>query len=393
MLKPSKLIRPFIRPFLYLFVCLAFFLGAYKSTYAVAADQQATKSQLSTLKKNINKVQSQLKRDRKKQGVAERALTTTEQEISVLGKKIHQLDKKLSTLKVDLSGYQADKVGLEANLEKSQARLEQIIQQQYRLGAQPRLFMLLNQRDPEQISRMTHYYDRFSSAQVKEMEQYQTLLNDLKSTHLSIDTTQQAIINSRDRLKGSLASLTNLREQRKLSLSALGKRVVSSQTKLKQLRRDKKRLEKLLIDIEKSISSANLTQNNKTFASLKGRLKWPVKGKILRAYGNVQNNLSYDGVLLSGSTGGSVAAVHHGRVVFSDWLRGYGLLTIVDHGGGYMSLYGQNDSLLKETGDWVSQGESIATLGSSGGNSEPGLYFAIRHKGKAINPKRWFVRH
>jgi septal ring factor EnvC (AmiA/AmiB activator) len=372
---------------------LTFLLSGYLSTQAVAADQKATKSQLNALKKNINRMQSQLKRDRKKQSAAERVLTTTEQEISVLGREIHQFDQELSTLKVDLSGYQANRIRLEASLAGSKERLDKVVRQQYRLGAQPRLFMLMNQRDPEKISRMMHYYDRFSSEQVKEVEQYQALLINLRSAHESINTSQQAIINNRERLQESLASLTSLREQRKQSLNVLGKRVVNSQTKLKQLRRDKKRLEKLLIDIEKSISSANLTQNNKKFASLRGKLKWPVKGKILRTYGNVQNNLSYDGVLLSGITGGSVAAVHHGRVVFSDWLRGYGLLTIVDHGGGYMSLYGQNDSLLKETGDWVSQGESIATLGSSGGNSEPGLYFAIRYKGKAINPKRWLVRH
>nr|WP_232349026.1 peptidoglycan DD-metalloendopeptidase family protein [Neptunomonas qingdaonensis] len=223
------------------------------------------------------------------------------------------------------------------------------------------------------------------------MTQFQTLLRNLKSTHLSIDSTQQNIRNSRDNLQAKLVELEALREQRQQSLAAVKKQVSSAQAKLRKLNIDKKRLEKLLAEIEKSVSSANLTQNNKAFVSLKGKLQWPVRGKILRAFGNVKDNLSYDGVLLAGTTGSAVAAVHHGRVVFSDWLRGYGLLTIIDHGDGYMSLYGQNDSLLKETGDWVSQGESIATIGSSGGNIDPGLYFAIRHKGKAINPKRWFV--
>ena len=382
-----------MRPFLCLLLCLILMQGFLSSNVVAAADKHATQSQLTSLKKSIKKAQQRLKKDRKQQGVAEEGLATTEEEISVVGKKIYTLDKQLGTLKVDLSGYKAEKVRLESHLEANRERLVQIIRQQYRLGGQPRLFMLLNQRDPEQISQMMHYYDRFSTAQIREVKQYQVLLHQLKSTHFSIDSTQQSIRDNRDSLKSMLAGLQTLREQRKVSLKSIKRRVSNSQSKLKRLRLDKKQLEKLLSDIDKSISSANLTQNNKTFFSLKGQLKWPVKGKVLRAYGNVQNNLSYDGVLLSGTTGGAVAAVHHGRVVFSDWLRGYGLLTIVDHGGGYMSLYGQNDSLLKETGDWVSQGEAIATLGSSGGNSEPGLYFAIRHKGKAINPKRWFVRH
>ncbi len=378
-----------MRPFLSGFVC--FCLAAAGSGYVLAADKQATQAQLSTLKKSINQVQVSLKRDQKKQSIAENALSATEQEINELGKQIYQLDQKLLLLGDDLSGFEAEKSRLEQSLQESRGRLEKIIRQQYRLGAQPRLFMLLNQRDPEQISRMSHYYDRFSAAQIAEMAQFQSLLHHLKSTHLSINSTQKSIQDNRDSLQAKLAELQRLREQRQISLSAINKQVSGAQAKLKQLNLDKKRLEKLLAEIEKSVSSANLTQNNKSFVSLKGKLPWPVKGKILRAYGNVKDNLSYDGVLLAGTTGSTVAVVHHGRVVFSDWLRGYGLLTIVDHGDGYMSLYGQNDSLLKETGDWVSQGESIATIGSSGGNNAPGLYFAIRHKGKAINPKRWFV--
>ncbi|SIT12082.1 murein hydrolase activator EnvC family protein [Neptunomonas antarctica] len=363
----------------------------YVAPEVFAAEQKATASQLDSLKKSIKQVNSALKRDQKKQSSAAKELATTEQEISGLGKLIYGLDQELSTLTVDLSGFQAEKSRLEQKLGESSERLGQLVRQQYRLGPQPRLFMLLNQRDPEQVSRMMKYYDRYSAAQAKEQKQYQTLLHQLTSTYLSIDTTQQAILENRDALKNKLATLEALRKQRKQTLTALDKQIHGSQKQLKQLQADQKRLEKLLSDIEKSISSANLTQNTKTFDSLKGKLDWPVKGKILRAYGSVKDNLSYDGVLLAGTTGGAVSAVHHGRVVFSDWLRGYGLLTIIDHGDGYMSLYGQNDSLLKETGDWVSQGESVATLGSSGGNSEPGLYFAIRYKGKAISPKRWFV--
>ena len=364
---------------------------AVGNDYVYAAGQQATQSQLNGLKKSIKKVQASLKRDQKKQSAAESALSATEQKISELGKLVYQLDKKLILLGDDLSGFEMEKSRLEQSVEDSRSRLEQIIRQQYRLGAQPRLFMLLNQRDPEQISRMTHYYDRFSAAQIAEMTRFQALLRHLKSTYASIDSTQQNIRDNRESLKATLVDLQALREQRQRSLASVKKQVSGAKAKLRQLNIDKKRLEKLLSEIEKSVSSANLTQNNKAFVSLKGKLQWPVKGKILRAYGNVKDNLSYDGVLLAGTTGSAVAAVHHGRVVFSDWLRGYGLLTIIDHGDGYMSLYGQNDSLLKETGDWVSQGEAIATIGSSGGNNNPGLYFAIRHKGKAINPKRWFV--
>lgn len=354
-----------------------------------AADVPATQSQLATLKKNISHLQSQLKSDLKKQTKAASAFADVEKEIGELGKQIHQIDQKLLTLKVDLTGFEVEKAQLEKQLAAKKERLIELVRQQYRLGQQPRLLLLLNQRDPEQLSRMLKYYDRFSAAQAAELREFQQLLANLKNTHLSIDTTKQAMLDQKVQLDKQLSDLQKVRQSRESALLTLNKQIKKDKSRLSQLKANRARLEKVLKEVEKSVSIANLTQNNQKFRALKGKLKAPAKGKTRRRFGHVQDNIRYDGLLISGKTGERIDAVHHGRVVFSDWLRGYGLLTIVDHGDGYMTLYGHNDALLKETGDWVAQGEQIATLGNSGGYAEPGLYFAIRYKGKAINPASW----
>ena len=356
-----------------------------------ADDKRATEKQLSALKSEIKGVEQRLKKDRQRQSRAAKELAETEQKISGIGKRIHELDQQLGGLNTDLESYQKKRQALEESLKKGRASIEQLIRQQYRLGHQPRLFMLLNQRDPEQLSRMMRYYDRFTQAQADEITEYQALLRDLQSTHQAIDSTQQSIVANRESLKAELAEQQALKAERAQQVSALQKSVKQGQSKLSQLQQDQKRLAKLLADIEKSLSLANLTQNNQAFKTLRGKLSWPLSGKIVRSFGSSYDNLTYDGLLISGSAGQSVKAVHHGRVVFSEWLRGYGLLVILDHGDGYMSLYGHNDALLKTTGDWVSQGEAISTVGQSGGYSEPGLYFAIRYKGKAINPRSWLA--
>jgi septal ring factor EnvC (AmiA/AmiB activator) len=132
------------------------------------------------------------------------------------------------------------------------------------------------------------------------------------------------------------------------------------------------------------------TVEHRPFRALKGRMPWPAKGSLAGRFGmEKRGGLLWDGVLISAPEGREVKAVHHGRVAFADWLRGFGLLLIIDHGDGYMSLYGHNQSLFKEAGDWVEQGEPVALVGNSGGRLDTGVYFGIRYQGRPVNPKHW----
>ena len=136
----------------------------------------------------------------------------------------------------------------------------------------------------------------------------------------------------------------------------------------------------------------DFTQPLEGLKKLKGRLSWPSRGKQIRRYGSLNQGQRSTGVLIAGTEGNDINSIHHGRVVYSDWLRGFGLLLIIDHGKGYMSLYGYNQALYKDVGDWVEANETIATLGQSGGQKQPALYFELRHQGKPVNPRRWFNR-
>jgi septal ring factor EnvC (AmiA/AmiB activator) len=158
-----------------------------------------------------------------------------------------------------------------------------------------------------------------------------------------------------------------------------------------QLKANQSALEKVLRAVQESMADLPANLGNSPFASLQGKLKWPAQGRMVHHFGayREQGALRWNGVLIAAPPGSPVRAVHHGRVVFADWMRGFGNLIIVDHGGGYMSLYGHNESLLKGPGDWVRGGETLATSGNSGGQSQAGLYFEIRHKGTPVNPARW----
>jgi septal ring factor EnvC (AmiA/AmiB activator) len=224
------------------------------------------------------------------------------------------------------------------------------------------------------------------------MQQFRAKLAALSGTERELSDTEKDMVAKRAELKREVTALQASRDKRKLALVALKKALGSDKNRLKQLSLDQKRLQAVLDEIEKSLNFASLVKENKNFSELKGKLPWPLKGRVKRNYGTVQNNIRYDGIWINARSASSVKAVHHGRVVFSDWLRGYGLVLIIDHGSGYMSLYGYNQSLLLETGDWVSAGDTIATVGNSGGRTDNGLYFAVRYKGKSSNPRRWLTR-
>jgi len=144
--------------------------------------------------------------------------------------------------------------------------------------------------------------------------------------------------------------------------------------------------------LKQAIADIDMPAPSQPFAKQRGKMRWPIKGKLSHRFGSQRNaEMKWDGWLLNANEGVAVKAIHHGRVVFSDYLRGYGMLIIIDHGDSYMSLYAHNQVLLKETGDWVTADESVAKVGNSGGRIEHALYFEIRHNGKPTNPKHWLA--
>ncbi len=257
----------------------------------------------------------------------------------------------------------------------------------YTTGQHDYLKLLLNQEQSEKIQRSITYYQYLNKARTQEIDNFQVTIADL----LQVTTEHQEQITQLEVLKKSQQqqrlTLSKNKLKRKKTITVLNKKLLSSNQQLTKLKTEEANLTAALQKLEALIrAEIDLTGLSK----LKKKLSWPVKGRLLRSFGSrKQGYLKWKGVLLGSPIGRQVRTIHNGTILFSDWLKGYGLLTVIDHGNGYMSLYAHNQTLLKSVGDRVETGEPIALVGQSGGQDQAGLYFEIRHQGKAVNPKLW----
>ncbi len=403
LLKRGDLFRALLSLSLIITLYAPFALQAAQST-------QSAKKELKGLERSLTKLQKALKKERAKRSKEEQALQKDDQRISQLGSQISGIDKKLKGLSKNLANFLEKKSHIEGQLSQQQQILSALLKQRYQLGEQAPLKLLIKQKDPEQVSRMLVYFEKIRLHQTAQVEAYKALLAQKQTNDVDIDETQQALINQRESIEKARKKLQATRVQRKKNLALSDKKIAKNRTKIAKLAADKKRLNTVVNSIQKAINKQKLAQqaaqkkqqqralaaakaaDKRPFKQLKGKLRWPAKGKIVRSFGSVENNLKYDGVFIRTKQRSPVYAVHGGKIVFSDWLRSYGMVLIVDHGAGYLTLYGHNDQLNKKVGDKVYSGETIALAGSSGGNSRPGLYFAIRRNGKTTNPKSWLKK-
>ena len=350
----------------------SFFLNA---GLAVAQDKQAlTEKQLRELSSKISGLQKSMRAQEGESKQLSKALRESEIKIGKLARQIQALDKQLSGLGSRAENLEDKRDALRKELKQRASLIEQQVAQQYQMGTQARLQLLLTQKDPEQIDRQIRYFDFVNEALQQDMRLFREKLKDLSGTERDLSDTEQAMVNKRAALKKEVAALRGTRDIREKTLASLRTAISSDGARLKQLQLDQKRLQTLLEEIESSLNFATIV-TDKAFTTLKGKLPWPLKGKIRQSFGTISNGVQYDGIWIDAAESAPVKAVHHGRVVFADWLRGYGLVLIVDHGSGYMSLYGYNQSLLHDIGDWVSTGDEIATAGNSGGRSTKWIIF------------------
>jgi len=357
-----------------------------------AAQEKATEKEIASLRKSITKLTRTLDVLEGERSSVQQDLRRTDKSIGELAQDILRLNAQLKGAEKRLSKLEREKKPLLTGLQQQAAGLEQQLRQQYKAGSQPRLQLLLNQRDPEQVSRMLRYYDRINKTLTERLESFRQGLIRLDRAEQEIRSAQQDIFDRRDQLKARSEDLESVRQKRRTVLSKLEVKLSDGGQQLKSMKADQQRLEKLLTQIRESIEKISIGGDERSFRELKGKLPWPAKGHISRRFGYNTDGIRYEGILVAQKAGQPVRAIHHGRVVFADWLRGYGLLTIVDHGGGYMSLYGHNESLLREVGEWVSAGDQLATVGNSGGSNDSGLYFAVRYKGNSTDPLKWLAR-
>ncbi len=358
------------------------------------AEPQATPAQLEALKREISQIDQWLRQAEKDRSSLERELVTTEQAINRLIRERRELNARVQEQSRQLAVLKEREAELTASLDRQRDSLRQQIRQAWMAGDTPAVKVLLNEVDPQRVARTMTYYEYLSKDAIARLESFNTTLNQLQQTRQEALATQGRLNRLEQEVAGRQAELQERRQQRQQTLAALEARIDDRQSERASLNADRARLEKLLREVEEAIASIPAPNESRPFKALRAELPWPARGKVTRRFGDslAQGKLRHNGLLIRTAEESEVQAVHYGRVVFANWLRGFGLMTIIDHGDGYMSLYGNNSSLLASPGDWVAAGETIALAGQSGGGDETGVYFEIRHRGKPQNPQSWLVR-
>jgi len=263
----------------------------------------------------------------------------------------------------------------------------------YTNGRQERVKLLLNQHDPASLGRMMAYYRYLSEHRGQNIDAVNKHLSELAGLHGEAAGERDRLAALASARQAELARLDRAQGQRKDLLLSLKAKMQEEGAEIERLAAEEKDLTRLIAELTSILSDYPIT-SDAPFTELKGGLTWPVAGTLVHDFGQPRagGTLKWNGVVLAAPRGREVRAVYHGRVVFADWLAGLGLLVIVDHGEGYLTLYGYNETTLKSAGDWVAPGDVIATVGDSGGQSRASLYFEIRQGTKPIDPRGWITR-
>ena len=360
--------------------------GAQKPS-AQELEQLRTRIQL--LRDDLNTVRG-VRRDVRVQ------LTDTERNIAVTVRQMRKTRQDLALNAQRLQDLIAQRRQLHASLARQREVLAEQVRTGYVVGRQDYMKMLLNQEQPARVGRVLTYYSYLDSARREQIESITQQMSRLKTVEDAINVENENLGSANARLASEKISLIALQRERRGILDRIDHDLNDKTQRLANLDADEQRLSELLRRLPAELADIPADVNVKgAFAKSKGKLPWPVSGRISAAYGTPRGagNLRWQGVLLNAEEGAEVRAVWRGQVVFTGWLNGYGMMIIIDHGEGYMSLYAHNQSVIKEVGDWTEANEVIATVGDSGGQRQSGLYFEIRHSGKPDNPVQWCQRH
>jgi septal ring factor EnvC (AmiA/AmiB activator) len=361
---------------------------------ALGEDAARAEKELKQLRFRISQLEKQLARSRARESSIVAELGKVEKKLGGIKRELRETNLRQQKAEKNLAELRNRRAEEFRGLEVLRERMISQLRTAYALGRQEHLKIWLSQEDPAAAGRMLTYHQYLTRDRAARMDAVREQLGRLAGTETEIDREARELSAVYARQKEEMAALRETKAKRSKVLQELRTGIRSQDTRLAQAQDDKKRLEKLIRDLRMVLEAVPQSGVVHTgFGKLKRKLPWPVKGKLAASYGQRRTigngNLKWRGVFIETGAGAGVHAVSRGRVAFSDWLRGFGLLLILDHGDGYMSLYGYNQALYKSVGEWAEAGEVIATAGDSGGGDRTGLYFELRHRGKTINPLKW----
>ncbi len=359
---------------------------------AFSDDRTRKQKELSQLKSRIEKLRQTIEVKENSKSSYSKQLRNIEKKIGKVSQEINRSEKALGSKQQSLNALKKNKKRIHQSIQKQNQHLAQQLHAAYTLGQQEQIKLLFSQKNAAQLQRNLTYYQYFTRYRLDLIDSAQINVQKLTANEILIQQASKELENILSGLKNKKATLTQDSRERKTIIANLDKELRKQGKNLNQLEENAKNLTQLIESLSEILTDIPTPPAaNTKFSKLKGKLAWPVKGNVRKLFGRQKppSNLRWQGVVIKAPEGNNVRAVSHGRVAFADWLRGMGNLIIIDHGDGYLSLYGHNQSLFKSAGEWVEAGDIIGSIGNSGGQNQPGLYFEIRKKGKPLNPSRW----
>lgn len=362
---------------------------------AYSRDVVEEEERLRTIQSEIKSTEKSITFAEDEKNDIQAALEQAEKRISHIGRRLHVIRKDYEIQERQLEKLQKEVDARQAVLRQEQRRLTKLVRSAFQMDRHGELRMLLNQESPALFRRMLAYHDYFNRQRVRQIDVVNERLAALNKSRHALTLQARTLARLEDRRRKELVDLEHANKQRQVTLALINMDIEQQGEILSRLRKDEQALADIinsLVDLLSDVPKDSGEQ--KRFAQLKGLLKWPSDGKLITRFGSKRGDTGkkWSGVVIGAKRGSQVEAIARGRVAFSDWLRGYGLLIILDHGDGYMSLYGHNESIYKDTGEWVESGEVIASVGDSGAQQRTGLYFEIRKSGKPVNPVKWCAK-
>ena len=363
----------------------------WRHAHAETDEAERKSAELESVRSQIRVVQDNLSSARTEMQDLTRELQENEKSVALISTDLHRLEDQIATGKMQLERMEKEKAANMGLLDSEQEYLRRQIQAAYRMGRNDYIKLLLNMEDPDRTGRMLAYFDYYNRSRSHHIAMISKALAELKRLEDAIREGADELASLRGRQLLQLEELTEARNARNSALARLDTHINDEGKRLQILQQDAEELETLIGRLREPDSVVELFEDLPPFGTMRGKLKWPVQGRLTERFGDPKKGgkLRHQGVTISADNGAEVLAVSPGKVVFADWFRNLGLLLILDHGEGYMSLYGHNGRLLKKVGDWVSASELIGIVGDTGGQAKAGLYFEIRQTGNPVDPGLW----
>ncbi|MBH0076677.1 MULTISPECIES: peptidoglycan DD-metalloendopeptidase family protein [unclassified Pseudoalteromonas] len=359
-------------------------------TASAVANEDRTKKDLSEVQNALEQSQAEYNAQRKKIASLQKNLKSHELDIAKNAKALNMAEQSVKETKTQQKELQNKADELDKKHTQFQKVLAAQLKSAYMAGGDDYSKMLLNQEDTAKFERTLSYYNYLNKARIEQIEDLKNLQQQIAQNQEELVKTQEKLALLFDEQKRRQTALLNAQSERQANLKNLQAQLNSTKSSINYLKENQQTLVATIEELEKEkTQKIELLGLNKN----KGKLDWPSKGKLEHTFGQRKHGgIDWKGVLIGAKEGTNINSVHNGQVVFADWLKGYGWVIVVDHGEGFMSLYGHAQTLLRDVGDMVREGETLALVGQSGGQASSGLYFEIRHKGRAVNPVKWCKR-